>query len=93
MVIRLKVVASFLVLLVGCGAPAQSDSAGPLEGAWQLTGIVNVAVDGTRTDDTPQESLFLFSGDHYSMAFAYGAPSPPYAALFTPTDEDGTAAQ
>ncbi len=92
MVSRLKVVASLLVLLVGCEAPAQSDSAGPLEGAWRLTSQVDVAVDGTRTDNTPQESLFLFRGDHYSMAFAYGAePSPPYTERFTPSDEESVA--
>lgn len=87
--IRLARVATLLVVLSGCAAPPASNEDGPLEGAWRLTGLVNVAADGTRTDLTPQESLFLFKGGHYSMAYAFGdEPSPAYAEPFTPTDEE-----
>ena len=89
---RLGLVASVLVILGGCAAPSASDENGPFEGAWRLTGLVDVASDGTRTDFTPQESLFLFRGTHYSMAFAFGDErSPAYAAAFTPTDEESVA--
>ena len=88
----MNLVAPLLVVLGACAAPAVPDDTGPFEGAWRLTSMVNVAADGTRTDFTPQESLFLFRGAHYSMAFAYAEqPSAPYAVAFTPTDEESLA--
>ncbi len=88
---RLTLVAS-LVVLGACAAPAVQDDTDPLEGAWQLTGLAQVSAEGTRTDLTHQESLFLFRGGHYSMAYAFGEErSPAYGERFTPTDEESLA--
>ena len=87
--IRQALVAFLLGAVCGCAAPSPSDEGGPLEGAWRLAGLVDVAADGTRTDFTPQESLFLFRGNHYSMAYAFGDQrSPAYAEPFTASDEE-----
>ena len=92
---------SLFIVLCGCAAPSVTEEAspavvteetGPLEGAWRLTGLVEVAADGARTSFTPQESLFLFRGANYSMAYAVGEErSPAYAELFTPTDQESVA--
>ncbi len=72
--------------------PQAAQATGPLEGAWSLTGLEEVAADGTRTVLTPQESLFLFAGGHYSMAYAVGEQrSPFYADRFNPTDAESLA--
>lgn len=85
-------VGALLVVLVGCSPTSNSQQAGPLEGAWRLTGIVTVFADGSRTALTPQESLFLFRGGYYSMAYAIGDErSPAYAEAFNPTDEERVA--
>ena len=85
-------IAAVLVGLCGCATPSVPDQGGPLEGAWRLTGLVDVAADGTRADFTPQESLFLFQGAHYSMAYAQGDERfPSYAEAFAPTDEESVA--
>lgn len=85
-------VGALLVVVVGCSATSTSQQAGPLEGAWRLTSIVDVSADGSRTVHTPQESLFLFSGDHYSMAYAIGDESTAvFAEPFNPTDEERVA--
>ena len=75
--VQQALVASLIGAVCGCAAPSPSEEGGPLEGAWRLTGLVDVAADGTRTDFTPQESLFLFRGDHYSMAYAFGDQRSP----------------
>ncbi len=85
-------VGALLLVLVGCSATSTSQETGPLEGAWRLTGIVDVSADGSRAAYTPQESLFIFSRDHYSMAYAFGDErSPAFAEPFTPTDEERVA--
>ena len=44
------------------------------------------------TTNAPQESLFLFRGDHYSMAFAFGDERfPAYAEPFIANDEESVA--
>jgi len=48
-----------------------------------------VGPDGDARVLPHQESLFLFTGDHYSMAYAFGdAPSPPYAERWRPSAEE-----
>lgn len=90
--LRHELAALLLIALSGCATPPAGDEIGPLEGAWRLTGLVDVAADGTRTSFTPQESLFLFRGDHYSMAYAFGDQrSPAYAQPFTPDDAERVA--
>ena len=82
---------SLSVLLVGCEAQPAADLS-PVEGAWRLTALVNIAPDGARTDVTPQESLIFFGRDYYSMAYAFGDQrSPYYAERFNPTDEESLA--
>jgi hypothetical protein len=85
-------VGALLVVIVGCSATSTSQQAGPLEGAWRLTGILDVSADGSTTAFTPQENLLLFSRDHYSMAYAFGDErSPAYAQPFSATDEERAA--
>lgn len=82
-------VGTLLLVLLGCSPTSTSQEPGPLEGAWRLTAIVDVSADGSRVTFTPQESLILFSRDHYSIAYAFGdEPSPPFAEPFTPTDQE-----
>ena len=66
--------------------PASSPS---LEGAWRVLQVQLVGPDGTATVLPHQESLFLFTGDHYSMTYTFGpAPSPPYAERWKPSPEE-----
>lgn len=72
----------------GC-SPSETERANPLVGAWRMTSHVSFLVDGTKTDNKPQENLLLFSEGYYSMAFARGdEPSPAYAEKFSGTDEE-----
>ena len=90
-----------VLALTACGCQSSEPSAGtspfdivpvsasPLEGAWRLVEIQYVASDGGITDGTPQESLFLFSDDHYSVGYSHHeAPSPPFAAPWSPTESE-----
>jgi hypothetical protein len=54
-----------------------------------LVGLTDVGPDGATTPFTPQESLLLFAGGYYSMAYAAGdEPSPSYADWDNPTDAE-----
>jgi hypothetical protein len=77
-----------VVLALGLSActPASSPS---LEGAWRVLQVELIGPDGAVTVLPHQESLFLFTGDHYSMVYAFGeAPSPPYAERWRPSAEE-----
>ena len=88
---RLSILVPLAVSLAGCQAQPAAD-VGPVEGAWRLTALVNIAADGARTEVTPQESLIFFGRDYYSMAYAFGDQrSPYYAERFNPTDEESLA--
>ena len=64
-------------------------SVSPLVGAWQLVARQTIAADGTTTDDTPQESLFLFTEDYYSMGYAQGEErSPLFSDPWNPTETE-----
>ncbi len=64
-----------------------SDS--PLAGAWRLVEIQQIASDGTTTEVTPQESLFLFTKDHYSVGYAQGEErSPLFSDSWNPTETE-----
>jgi len=78
-------------LFLACQPQAPSPAGNPLDGAWTLVAIQNSNDSGT-TNSTPQESLFLFAGNHYSMAYVEGAQRAPYyATRFNPTDEENLA--
>ena len=83
------VAGTLIIVVAGCSGTSTPQEVGPLEGAWRLTGIIMVSPDGSRTGLTPQENLFLFSGDYYSIAYAFGDErSPVYAEPFNPTAEE-----
>ena len=74
---------------VATSIEVNEDSASPLEGAWRLVGIQTITSDGTTTDDTPQESLFLFTEDYYSMGYAQGEErSPLFSDPWNPSETE-----
>jgi hypothetical protein len=81
-----RVVVSVLLLgLFACHSP----SIASLEGAWHVVQVQLIGPDGGVTVLPHQESLFLFTGDHYSMVYAFGtAPSPPYAERWKPSPDE-----
>lgn len=74
--IRAAAVVGVAVLLAPSGIDAQSD-AEALQGAWQVTEVVT-AGPASRTLSSPQPSLLLFTGRHYSYTLINGEqPRPP----------------
>jgi len=68
---------------------ADEPAASPLEGAWRLVARHVIAADGTTTDDTPQENLFLFTENHYSIAYASGDERfPLFSERWNPTETE-----
>jgi len=63
-------------LAVATSTDANEALTSPLVGAWGLVAIQTIAADGNTTSDTPQESLFLFTEDYYSMGYAQGRSAP-----------------
>lgn len=64
-------------------------SASPLAGVWRLVAIQDVESDGNTVDVTPQESLFLFTDEYYSMGYSFHeSPSPVFAEPWSPTDSE-----
>ena len=54
-----------------------------------MVAIQTIAADGTTTSDTPQESLFLFTEDFYSMGYAEGEErSPLFSESWNPTETE-----
>jgi hypothetical protein len=54
-----------------------------------LVAIQTIAADGTATDHTPQESLFLFTDDFYSMGYAEGEErSPLFSDSWDPSETE-----
>lgn len=77
-----------LTLTITACQPTE-DSASPPVGAWRLVAIQLIAADGTTTGDTPQESLFLFTEDYYSMGYAQGEErSPLFSDPWNPTETE-----
>ena len=71
-------------------APATPVS--PVEGAWRFSQLQRVSADGETTTIPTQESMVLFSGGHYSIAFSSGDSGvPPYAETWAPTEEEAVA--
>lgn len=70
-------------------AAAADETASPLEGAWRLVAIQYIDSAGTVTEGTPQESLFIFTRDYYSMGYSHHeAPSPVFADPWSPTEAE-----
>jgi len=85
MIVR-RVTAVVLALGFWACNPVSSPS---LEGAWRVLQVQLIGPDGAVTVLPHQESLFLFTGDHYAMVYAFGeAPSPPYAERWRPSVEE-----
>jgi hypothetical protein len=60
-----------------------------LAGAWRLVAIQEVDSDGNTVAFTPQESLFLFTDEYYSMGYSFHeSPSPVFAEPWSPTDSE-----
>jgi hypothetical protein len=81
------------VALLTLGLPScPAASSLSVEGAWRILRVELLVPDGTVTLLPHQESLVLFTQDHYSMVYAFGtAPAPPYAERWKPRPEEQVA--
>ncbi len=88
MIVRCVTIVGLVLGLCACQPP----SFGSLEGAWRVLEVQLIGPEGSVTILPHQESLFLFTRDHYSMVYAFGEdPSPPYAERWRPSAEENVA--
>jgi len=85
---KLFLILAAVVSVSACGS-APATPASPVEGAWRFSQLQRVSADGETTTIPVQESMILFSGGHYSIAFSSGdSRVPPYAEVWAPTEEE-----
>jgi hypothetical protein len=79
----------FLLLVLADVATAQTPAANPLVGVWHMDAITLQRPDGANTNSDPQPGLFIFTRDHYSIAWIPRPdPRPAFATPWKPTPEE-----
>lgn len=76
--------------VVACSgrAPAPQD---PVQGAWRVVTMHLVSSDGGIVEVPAHESLILFADGYYSIGYAFGDGSVPYAERWHPSDSEKVA--
>jgi hypothetical protein len=79
--------AGLLACVVSCSGRS-TDLPDPLNGAWRLVAMRLISADGESVEIPARESLFIFANGYYSIGYAFGGSSGPYAERWRPSDSE-----
>jgi hypothetical protein len=75
------------ICCVGCRPAASPETR--LVGVWQIQVIENITASGSSINNSPQPSLAIFTGSHYSLIWMPGATGMrAFKQRWLPTDEE-----